>query len=127
MSDIGDWLNRIPPQAPARAMLFTMVGDPEKDREALAEVSPLQHANRIKVPVLMAHGGNDPRVPQSHSDRMAAALKAAGVDVEYLTKGNEGHSFHLEENKIEFYHRMERFLARHLGGRQLTDAVASYR
>ena len=127
VSDIGDWLNRIPPQAPARAMLFTMVGDPEKDREALAEVSPLQHANRIKVPVLMAHGGNDPRVPQSHSDRMAAALKAAGVDVEYLTKGNEGHSFHLEENKIEFYHRMERFLARHLGGRQLTDAVASYR
>lgn len=118
VSDIGDWIGALPPQAQAaRAMLYTMVGDPQTDRDALAATSPLQHAARIKAPLLIAHGGNDPRVPASHSDKIVAALKARGAEVDYLHKENEGHSFHLEENRMEFYRHAERFLAKHLGGR----------
>ena len=87
-------------------MLYAMVGDPEADRDALAAVSPLLHVDRIKAPLLIAHGSNDPRVKQSHADKMVTGLRASGVEVEYLAKSNEGHSFHLEENKIEFYRRV---------------------
>jgi dipeptidyl aminopeptidase/acylaminoacyl peptidase len=118
VSDIGEWLSTLPPRAHAvREMLYTMVGDPKTDRDALAAVSPRQYAARIKAPLLIAHGGNDPRVNQSHSDQMVAALTEHGAEVEYITKPNEGHSFHLEENRMEFYRRAERFLAKHLGGR----------
>jgi dipeptidyl aminopeptidase/acylaminoacyl peptidase len=79
----------------------------------------LQHADRIRAPLLIAHGGNDPRVKQSHAEKIAAALTARGIEVETLFKSNEGHSFHLEENRMEFYRRAEKFLAKHLGGRVL--------
>jgi dipeptidyl aminopeptidase/acylaminoacyl peptidase len=98
-------------------MLYTMVGNPETDRAAFDAVSPLKHADLIKAPLLIAHGGNDPRVKQSHAEQIAAALTARGIEVETLFKPNEGHSFHLEENKMEFYRHAERFLAKHLGGR----------
>ena len=45
------------------------------------------------------------------------ALRQRGVDVEYIVKDNEGHGFHNEENRFDFYRRMEIFLARHLGSR----------
>lgn len=122
VTDIGDWLSSLPPQAQAgRAMLYAMVGDPENDRDALAAVSPLQHADKIHAPLLIAHGGNDPRVKQAQAEQIAAALTAHGVEVETLFKANEGHSFHLEENRIEFYRHMEKFLAKHLGGRMLEE------
>lgn len=124
VSDIGDWLSALPPQAQAaRQMLFTMVGDPQADGDALAAVSPLQHADQIRAPLLIAHGGNDPRVKQSHAEQIAAALKGRGVEVETMFKANEGHSFHLEENRMEFYHRAEKFLGKHLGGRVLEETA----
>jgi dienelactone hydrolase len=91
----------------------------------LAAVSPLQHVDQIKVPLLIAHGGNDPRVKQVQADQIVAALTAHGIEVDYLSKANEGHSFHLEENKMEFYHRAEHFLAKHLGGRELAAEEGS--
>ncbi len=125
VSDIADWLDALPPAAQAaKAMLHAMVGNPETERTALDAVSPLKHADRIKAPLLLVHGTNDPRVSRSHSDKIAAALTAHGVEVEYLTKSNEGHSFHLEENKMEFYRRAEQFLAKHLGGRVDQRTVA---
>jgi dipeptidyl aminopeptidase/acylaminoacyl peptidase len=123
VSDIGDWLNALPPAAEAgRAMLYTMVGHPDTDRDALAAVSPLRHVDRITAPLLIAHGGNDPRVKKTHAEQIVAALTARGREVEYLAKANEGHSFHLEENKMEFYRRAERFLAKNLGGREADGA-----
>ncbi len=53
---------------------------------------------------------------KAESDQMVAAMRARGVDVEYIVKDNEGHGFHNEENRFEFYEAMERFLDKHIGG-----------
>jgi dipeptidyl aminopeptidase/acylaminoacyl peptidase len=63
----------------------------------------------------VAQGANDPRVKKAESDQIVEALRARGVDVEYMVKDNEGHGFLNEENRFEFYRAMERFLAKHLG------------
>jgi dipeptidyl aminopeptidase/acylaminoacyl peptidase len=98
-------------------MYYEMVGHPERDEALLREVSPVFHADRIKAPLLIAQGANDPRVNRNESDQMVAALKARGINVIYIVKDNEGHGFSNEENRFSFYRAMEEFLAKHLGGR----------
>ena len=68
----------------------------------------------IAVPLLVAQGANDPRVRQVESDQIVEALRSRQVDVQYLVKTNEGHGFHNEENRFDFYRALEAFLARHL-------------
>jgi dipeptidyl aminopeptidase/acylaminoacyl peptidase len=94
-----------------------MIGDPIKDAPLLREVSPLFHAERIKAPLLVAQGANDPRVKKAESDRIVQALKQRGIQVEYLVKDNEGHGFHNEENRFDFYRAMERFFGVCLGSK----------
>ena len=87
------------------------------ERESLAAVSPNRMADRIKVPVFLAAGGEDERAPIAHSEMMERALKQAGVPVETLYFANEGHGFYLEKNRRAYYTRLLAFLSRHLGGR----------
>ena len=63
----------------------------------------------------MAQGANDPRVNKNESDQMVEALKKRGVEVQYMVKDNEGHGFHNEENRFDFYRAMDAFLTEHLG------------
>ena len=108
----------IPPYwEPLREMFYEMVGHPEKETELLKSVSPLFHAANIKVPVLIAQGANDPRVPKAESDQMVEALTERGIEVSYMVKENEGHGFANEENRFDFYRTMEQFLGEYLGGR----------
>jgi dipeptidyl aminopeptidase/acylaminoacyl peptidase len=72
------------------------------------------HADKIKTPLFVAQGAHDPRVNKDESDQMVAALKKRGVEVEYMVKDNEGHGFHNEENRFDFYGAMEKFLAKYL-------------
>ncbi len=72
------------------------------------------HADDIRAPLLIAQGAQDPRVNIEESNQMVAALEKRGVAVEYLVKDNEGHGFHNEENRFDFYGAMEKFLATHL-------------
>ena len=102
---------------PLRQMFYEMMGDPEKDKELYEKVSPIFHADNIKVPVLVAQGANDPRVNKAESDQIVDALKKRGIEVVYLVKDNEGHGFRNEENRFDFYRAMEEFLGKHLGGR----------
>jgi len=69
---------------------------------------------KIKAPLLIAQGANDPRVNKNESDQMVEALKKRGVEVEYIVKDNEGHGFQNEENRFEFYRAMEKFLEKHM-------------
>ncbi len=62
----------------------------------------------------MVQGANDSRVVQAESDNMVAALRARGVEVEYMVKEDEGHGFLNPDNSIDMYHAVERFLAEHL-------------
>lgn len=123
VSNLFTFLQTIPPYwKPMLDMMYEMVGDPQKDSTMLAAYSPALNADKIKAPLLVVQGANDPRVNKAESDQMVAALRARGVDVDYMVKDNEGHGFHNEENRFAFYRTMERFLAKHLKGEQI-DAV----
>ncbi len=119
VANLFTFMNTIPPYwKPYLDMFHEMVGDPVKDKELLAAASPVLHADQIKAPLFIAQGKNDPRVNKAESDQMVEALKKRGVEVEYMVKDNEGHGFHNEENRFEFYNAMEKFLAKYLHGRQ---------
>lgn len=116
VSNLLTFLNTIPPYwKPLLEKMHSMVGHPELDRDRLVAASPALNADRIRTPLFIAQGAKDPRVNKDESDQMVAALRSRGVDVEYMVKENEGHGFHNDENKFEFYERMEAFLSQHLG------------
>ena len=115
VSNLFTFMQTIPPYwKPMLEMMYEQVGDPEKDKEMMVACSPALHADRIKVPLLVAQGANDPRVNKDESDQMVAALRSRGVEVEYIVKDNEGHGFHNQENRYDFYRAMERFLKKYL-------------
>lgn len=91
------------------------VGDASADRQRFEQTSPLRNAGKITRPVLMAYGADDQRVPIEHGERMKAALEANKVPVEYVLYTREGHGFLLEANNIDFWKRVEAFLAKNLG------------
>lgn len=118
ISNLFTWIESFPPYwKPYLEMMHEMVGHPEKDKAQYEATSPYFHVGNIRAPLFIAHGKNDPRVKQAESDQIVAALRARGIDVEYLVKDDEGHGFHNEENQFEFYRRLEAFLERHLGTR----------
>lgn len=93
-------------------------------RDALAAVSPVNLADKIKVPVFLAAGGEDQRAPIEHSKKMEAALRKAGVPVETLYVSSEGHGFYTEAHRREYYTRLLAFLSRSLGGAVAKPAAA---
>lgn len=115
MYSIG-WSDYMRPESPwVRYGMPVMIGDPSKDAEQLKATSPLQQAARIKRPVLMAYGGRDRRVPLPHGTKMRNALVDAGnKQVEWVEYEREGHGFMLTKNQVDFWSRVERFLAKHL-------------
>lgn len=112
VSNLFTFMNTIPPYwEPYKEMLYEMVGNPEtQDSIMLRENSPVFNVDKIKTPLLIAQGANDPRVNKDESDQMVEALKKRGIIVEYMLKENEGHGFHNEENRFDFYRAMEKFL-----------------
>ncbi|MBU4609486.1 S9 family peptidase [Achromobacter sp. GG226] len=115
VSNLFTFMNTIPPYwEPMLKQMREMVGDPERDKERLTATSPALHADKIRTPLFIAQGARDPRVNKAESDQIVEALRKRGVEVEYMVKDNEGHGFHNEENRFEFYHAMERFLTEHL-------------
>ncbi len=116
VSNLFTFLETVPPYwEPLRDMFYEMVGHPDKNKEQLTATSPALHADRIKAPLLIAQGANDPRVKKSESDQMVEAMRARGIEVEYIVRDNEGHGFLNEENRFAFYEAMERFLAENIG------------
>jgi len=113
VSNMFTFMQTIPPYwKPMLDMFYEMVGDPKEDSLMLREVSPVFNADKITAPLFIAQGRNDPRVNVDESDQMVEVMKKRGIDVEYLVKDNEGHGFHNEENRFEFYRAMEAFLAK---------------
>ncbi len=99
---------------PMIAMWHKRVGE---DKDFLWSRSPLSKVDAIKIPILIAQGENDPRVKRAESEQIVAAMKERGIDHEYVMYENEGHGLTKPENRLDFYHRADRFLAKHLGGR----------
>ena len=92
-------------------------GDFDHNEKLNREVSPLYHVDKIRAPLLIGQGKNDPRVTIANVNGMVAALRRAKREVTYVVYPDEGHGFARPENNFDFYGRVEEFLARHLGGR----------
>jgi dienelactone hydrolase len=104
--------------AVSREISRDRVGDPEKDKGALDEVSPLKHAGRVRAPLLMIHGEEDLRVLPSQSKAMVASLRQAGRPVEWLPLEDEGHSLNWVKSRVRYYTAVLNFLDRHLAPNQ---------
>jgi dipeptidyl aminopeptidase/acylaminoacyl peptidase len=108
---------------------YPFVGNPkdQKDRADMESRSPLFKADRIRVPLLIGQGANDPRVTQKESEQIVSAIEKNGGKVTYVVYSDEGHGFARPENRVDFYARAEKFLAEYLGGRyepMLEDKMA---
>jgi dipeptidyl aminopeptidase/acylaminoacyl peptidase len=115
VANLFTFMNTIPPYwKPFLDQFHEMVGDPVKDSVLMAEASPVFHADKIKAPLFIAQGANDPRVNKAESDQMVEALKKRGIEVEYMVKDNEGHGFLNQNNRYDFYGAMEKFLDKHM-------------
>ncbi|UUZ81132.1 S9 family peptidase [Paenibacillus sp. P26] len=116
-SNLFTFLATMPPYwEPGRAEMYMRVGDPEQDKKLLEDSSPLMHVDRIKVPLMVVQGMNDPRIKKAESDQLVMALRGRGIDSPYMVKSDEGHGFHKLENRTDFYKAPLKFLEQNLGG-----------
>jgi len=115
---VANWLrtlNSMPEWwGPQRDAMFKEIGHPKTDSVALYNKSPLFHTQRIKKPLLVIQGANDPRVLKIESDEIVANVKKNGVPVEYVTFPDEGHGFVKKENEITAYKAVKEFLDKYL-------------
>ncbi len=120
-SSLNTLMKNVPPYwIPILPSLTARVGgDPktEEGRKFLDERSPLSRVDKIKKPLLIGQGANDPRVNQVEADQIVSAMKAKNIPVTYVLYPDEGHGFARPENRLSFYAVSEAFLAEHLGGK----------
>ena len=118
---VTNWLRTlqsIPPYWESfRNALYKEMGDPTTaDSVRLYNISPVFHAHKVKNPVMVLQGANDPRVLKIESDDIVAGIEANGITVEYVVFDDEGHGFRKKENKIEGYGKILTFLETYLKG-----------
>jgi len=113
-------LEAVPPYWESfRRIMYLRMADPgtPEGRKLLSEESPVNSASRIRTPLMVVQGANDPRVNKRESDQIVIAARDHGVPVEYLVAPDEGHGFARPVNNLAMVSEMEKFLAAHLGGR----------
>jgi dipeptidyl aminopeptidase/acylaminoacyl peptidase len=117
-SNIKTLFASIPPYwAPMKKQMILRVGDIENDEAFNQKISPLFHAANIRVPLIVAQGANDPRVNIREADQIVKAMRDKNLPVTYVVYTDEGHGFARPNNRLDFYGRVDEFLAKHLGGR----------
>lgn len=118
-SNLITLLNSIPAYWEAgRKQLYSRMADPTtpQGKALLEKQSPLNSAAKIKTPLLVVQGANDPRVKQAESDQIVVALRDRNFPVEYLVAPDEGHGFAKPENSLAMFAAAEKFLAKHISG-----------
>ena len=119
-SNLITLLETIPPYwESGRVIFYKRMGDPNtpEGKAQLLRQSPLTHAGKIKTPLLITQGANDPRVNKRESDQIVLALRERNYPVEYLLAPDEGHGYARPVNNMAVLAAAERFLSKHLGGR----------
>jgi dipeptidyl aminopeptidase/acylaminoacyl peptidase len=128
-SNLITLLNSIPPYWESIRTIFNeRMGNPNTaaGKAQLVRQSPLNSADKIKAPLLVIQGANDPRVNRAESEQIVVALRDRGFPVEYILAPDEGHGFARPINNLVLFTAAEKFLARHLGGRyqqSMTPAI----
>jgi dipeptidyl aminopeptidase/acylaminoacyl peptidase len=126
-SNLLTLLDSIPPYWEAGRKIFhTRMADPgtAEGKAKLMRQSPLNSSSKIKAPLLVVQGANDPRVNQAESDQIVMALRDRNFPVEYLVAPDEGHGFQRPVNNMALFLAAEKFLGKHLGGRVQEGATA---
>jgi len=119
-SNLNSLLEAIPPYWESfRKILYARMADPgsAEGKAWLKDRSPLFSAGKIKTPLLVAQGANDPRVNRREAEQIVVALRDRGFPVEYLLAPDEGHGFARPVNNLALFMAVEKFLAKHLDGR----------
>jgi dipeptidyl aminopeptidase/acylaminoacyl peptidase len=119
-SNLITLLDSIPPYWESiRKVFYERMGDPgtADGKALLKERSPINSVDKIKTPLLVAQGANDPRVNRREAEQIVIALRDRGFPVEYILAPDEGHGFARPINNLALYMESEKFLAGHLGGR----------
>jgi dipeptidyl aminopeptidase/acylaminoacyl peptidase len=117
-SNIKTLMGSIPPYwAPMKKQMIMRIGDVETDEAFNKKISPLFHADKIRVPLIIAQGANDPRVNIREAAQMVEAMRANKIPVTYVVYTDEGHGFARPDNRLDFYGRVDEFLSKNLGGR----------
>jgi dipeptidyl aminopeptidase/acylaminoacyl peptidase len=115
---VANWISGLEDASPqlknSDRIEYGNIDDPQ-DRAFFTEISPLSYADRIRSPLLVVHGANDPRVPVGEADQIVRAVRHRRGDVEYLRFPDEGHGIARLQNRITAYQRIARFLDRVLG------------
>ncbi|MEP7147562.1 MAG: S9 family peptidase [Acidobacteriota bacterium] len=119
-SNLNTLLGAIPPYWESIRTLFSKrMGDPNtpEGKAQLDRQSPLNSADKIKTPLMVVQGANDPRVNKREADQIVIALRDRGYPVQYLLADDEGHGFARPVNNMAMFAAGEKFLAQYLGGR----------
>jgi dipeptidyl aminopeptidase/acylaminoacyl peptidase len=117
-SNLKTLMESIPPYwAPLKKQFSMRIGAVETDEAFNMKISPLFHADKIRVPLIIAQGAHDPRVNIREADQMAKAMRDRKIPVDYVVYTDEGHGFARPENRLDFYGRVDEFLGKNLGGR----------
>jgi len=119
-SNLVTFMEAIPPYwKPMLDLFVARIGDhrTEEGREFLLKRSPLTYVDKIRRPLLIGQGANDPRVKKAESDQIVKAMQGKKIPVVYVYFPDEGHGFARPENSMAFNGITEAFLAKHLGGR----------
>jgi dipeptidyl aminopeptidase/acylaminoacyl peptidase len=117
-SNIKTLFQAIPPYwTPMVTMFKKSVGDVLADDQFNKKISPLFHVDKIKAPLLIGQGQNDPRVNIRESDQVVKAMREKNLPVKYIVYTDEGHGFARPENQLDFYGYVDEFLGKYLGGR----------
>ncbi|HEX2211684.1 MAG TPA: S9 family peptidase [Longimicrobium sp.] len=119
---VANWISGLEDASPqlknSDRIEYGNIDDPA-DRAFFTEISPLSYADRIRSPLMVVHGANDPRVPVGEADQIVRAVRHRRGDVEYLRFPDEGHGIAKLQNRITAYQRIARFLDRVLGNDQV--------
>ena len=119
-SNLNTLLGSIPPYwEQIRQLFYKRMGDPStpEGKAQLERQSPLNHIDKIKTPLMIVQGANDPRVKKSEADQIVIALRTRNYPVQYLLADDEGHGFQRPVNNMALFAEAEKFLAQYLKGR----------
>ncbi|PVW15060.1 alpha/beta hydrolase family protein [Marixanthomonas spongiae] len=117
VSNLSTFMETIPPYwEKYRELLYKIWYNPNipEEKAIMDEISPALHVDKIKNPLFVVQGANDPRVNINEADQIVETLREKGVEVPYMVKYDEGHGFGKEENRLDLYKAMMGFFAEHL-------------
>ena len=110
-----NWFTELEHEDPVlREWDLATMGDPVENRALYEDRSPINFVDRIRAPLLILAGGNDPRCPKDESDQVVEAIRQRGGVVEYHFYEDEGHGFARIENGIDSFERTVAFLDKHV-------------